>query len=1523
MKKFLLFLTSVMLMAGHAHAQRQMETLDRGLVAVKTPKGVYTSWRIPGEEWYDVTYNLYRDGALVAEGLTTSNFTDPAGSLSSTYSVAAVRRGTVGEKCDAVSVWANQYLQINLQPVINPRTGRDVTSVMSITDSAVADLDGDGQYEFIVKRQNTDWTITNDSAYTRFEAYKLDGTRLWQVNLGPNLRDGNGSENACFAFDFDEDGKAEVIFRGGDGTILPDGTVLGNPNVNYRTGASSTQTFTENGDEWIVMLDGATGETLDYQIFDSNDGGYNPSTNNYGNPASGVYEPGTAAPGNNLARRSVSFWREGGSSDGGHRATKFYFGAPYLDGRHPYVYLGRGCYTNYHAATWRVINKKLVLHWACAVDDRNSIFYGQGYHNFTIADVDMDGRDEICHGNMVVDENGKFHSSTGLGHGDALHFGDLDPFRDGVESFRCLEDNPGTVFVDANTNEILFRWKRGNDCGRCLAGNFTNEFPGAQLWTVDGRLWSASTSRSADDVVASSAPGVSMNARIYWDGDILEESFDGVSTSNFQVYDARITKYGSTSPIFQTSGCLTVNSTKSNPCWQADFIGDWREEFMLPTTDNRAVRIYTTVDETKFRNYTLMHDPQYRQAVYWQSTGYNQPPHVSYFLGELEGIVLPPPPATTNGKTIVSGSLNVKQDEWAIICDTTVSEINGQATSAYVQVNSPADHTFRNVSLSGATMLIKQGQGNLTLADENYAHTGNTEVWYGSLTTDATITSSALKLKRFARLMGSGTFGEVEQEFGSTIYPGGSTTVGTVKAQKLSMQGGAIVEFDIKNDGSELDQISLDSLVIGKANCIGATPTFYIRRTASGTLDAGEYVLVNVSKGIRGDISTIKIDGLKGLSTSLKEQDGKIILVVESMRVATDIVMTSSGDWDLNKAESFMIDDQPVSFVSGDNVTIDASEANVIVNITEDVEPASLIVKGSKNITFVGNGRIGGSTKLIKRGSGLLTIRNVNDFTGGVVVEEGRLSIINYADAQNDGSLGAYQDGKNRIRFERGTTLIAAASGILDAAIEVGDSTVFQTNGALTIQGSLSGKLLVKTGASSLSWTTDPQLERAILEEGTWNVGYCTGRTFMADTMQLHAGTLAFTSGSLYQSCSSVFYVPEGKTATVSPSNTLACQSKLIGAGTLNWTWHTSSTPREYLEGDWSEFAGTLNMMGKAKGSPVRFCNTKGMPNATVKMADVNTVFTVGGDADTKKNHGAITGDVHFGELTGPGTLGSGYTASNAFYVGSKNTNFTFAGSSDAPFHKVGTGRLTMTGNVGSGAVYLDEGELRINGGKWNSSSDFTTASGTGLLTVGNGTLLMATGCAYNAQINVKAGGVFRPGYNWTGTLHTRTISLEAGGTMEFRLNKQTAAYPVNTLTGHSTMYLAGTIEVLTISNLEYQAGDSWQLWSSNAFSKNYQPEAINLPELPDSLVWDTSDLLTKNGTIKVIANPEYTGVKMLLAEDEVQVTVVGLDGKIVARFTTTYGRAMTEAEDGDLRTGVYIVRIEGANGSVARKIVK
>ena len=598
---------TVFAMTGNVWAQRTTDKLDRGLVAVPSGSGTFVSWRIFAEEYYDTEYNLYRDNTKIAGPLKVSNYVDKDGKDGATYQVAAVIRGEEQAKCEAVNRLKQQYIQFAVKNV-KDRQGNDITADYTINDIALADVDGDGVSEFIMKRNYKDASSVNAPAYNLLECYNIKGDRLWYIDLGPNMVSGPDEQYDAVGYDWDGNGKAEILLRGADNMIIyhADGTTtnIGNMSVNTRNTVNQTanMTYTNTGAEYLLYLNGATGKP--YAI--GNDG------------ALWMDYP--------LPRNGVDSWGDGY----GHRSTKHYFGAPFLDGRHPFIFLGRGCYTRHMMKAFSVdpATHKLTQYWSW--EDNNgwgSPYYGQGFHNFGIADVDWDGRDEICFGSMVIDDNGQGLSTTGLGHGDAQHCSDFDPYRHGQEIFTCNEDHPAMNYRDGTTSKIYYRLESTSDDGRALCGNFSNDFPGA----IGKSSQSGVVSCVSDKVLPNGPAGFTLNFRIYWDGDLLEEGLDGASSREGA---AMVVKADGTR-VFTADGTANCNWTKNTPSATGDVLGDWREEIIARTADNKYVRVYTTNIATPWRNYTLWHDHQYRQGMVWESIGYNQPPHASYFLGEM------------------------------------------------------------------------------------------------------------------------------------------------------------------------------------------------------------------------------------------------------------------------------------------------------------------------------------------------------------------------------------------------------------------------------------------------------------------------------------------------------------------------------------------------------------------------------------------------------------------------------------------------------------------------------------------------------------------------------------------------------------------------------------------------------------------------------------------------------------------------------------------------------------------------
>ncbi|RZL49220.1 MAG: rhamnogalacturonan lyase [Pedobacter sp.] len=576
-------------------AQRQMEKLDRGIIAMRQgADSVYVGWRLLGTETDAISFNLYRKSGdkdavkLNNKPITEStNFVDIKVdfSFANSYFVKAVLNGKEENASKPFVLPANsiakQYLEIPLKfiPGYAPN------------DMSVGDLDGDGEYDLILhqvgrSRDNPSNGVTDPPI---FQAYKMDGTFLWQINLGKNIREG-AHYTQFMVYDLDGDGIAEFACKTADGTIDGKGKVIGDSTKNW---VNKFGKIIE-GPEYFTIFSGKTGEAL----------------------ATTAYLPG---------RGDVGAWGgiggNGKNDNTGNRVDRYTACIAYLDGIHPSVVMCRGYYGRTVLAAWDWRDGKLTSRWVFDSKDGKNPYSGMGNHGLSVADVDGDGKDEIIFGAMVVDDNGKGLFSTGLRHGDALHVSDLDPDRPGLEVFGVHEieegtKGPGAALYDAKTGEILWSGSDDEDVGRGVADNIDNTRIGAQMW------WSGSNGLYDIKGKHIGDSPRSTNFLIYWDDDLSRELLDG----------NHIDKYNG-GRLFTANGYIANNWTKSTPALSADLFGDWREEVIFRSYDNKSLRIYTTTIPTKHRVYTLMHDPQYRLSIAWQNVGYNQPPHTGFYFG--------------------------------------------------------------------------------------------------------------------------------------------------------------------------------------------------------------------------------------------------------------------------------------------------------------------------------------------------------------------------------------------------------------------------------------------------------------------------------------------------------------------------------------------------------------------------------------------------------------------------------------------------------------------------------------------------------------------------------------------------------------------------------------------------------------------------------------------------------------------------------------------------------------------------
>ncbi|WP_315986654.1 rhamnogalacturonan lyase [Streptomyces sp. STR69] len=576
---------------AQAATARQVEALDRGVVSVHTDSGNLVSWRWLGTDPDTVSFNVYRAGTKVNSAPITgsTNYFHAGAPAQADYTVRAIVGGV--EQADSVHAiqFRTGYKDVTITPPAGGTTPDGVAYTYEANDASVGDLDGDGQLDFVLKWQPTNAKDNSQSGYTGntiLDGVKLDGTRLWRIDLGRNIR--SGAHYTQFqVYDYDGDGKAEVAMKTADATVDGAGTVIGNSAADYRNSSG----YVLSGPEYLTMFNGRTGKAM--------------STVDY-------------VP----ARGTVSSWGD----SYGNRVDRFLAGTAYLDGSRPSLIMARGYYTRTVIAAWDWRNGAFTRRWT--FDTNSSTNTGKGYdaqgnHQLAIADVDGDGKDEIVYGSMAVDDNGSGLWTTKNGHGDALHVGDLDPARPGLEEFKVDEDSskPSSWMADAKTGAIIWSTPANGDNGRGVSGDIWAGSPGAESWSA-----SESGVRNPQGTVVSTRKPSSTNFLSWWDGDPVRELLDAT----------HIDKYGTTADtrLLTGSDVHSNNSTKATPTLSGDILGDWREEVVWPTTDNTALRIYSTPYETTTRITTLLHDTQYRTALAWQNTAYNQPPHPSFYIGD-------------------------------------------------------------------------------------------------------------------------------------------------------------------------------------------------------------------------------------------------------------------------------------------------------------------------------------------------------------------------------------------------------------------------------------------------------------------------------------------------------------------------------------------------------------------------------------------------------------------------------------------------------------------------------------------------------------------------------------------------------------------------------------------------------------------------------------------------------------------------------------------------------------------------
>ena len=626
---FVLWATIAQGQPAYDMSRIQTERLSRGLVCVRQADSVIISWRLLSSDSPSTSFNIYADGRLLNRTPVTSTTfykVKASGNKSVSYRIATVDNGKESGRQDAtflLSQPSSSYLTIPLRTPSAGTTpdGRQYNYIAN--DASVGDIDGDGDYEIIIKWEPTNAHDNSHDGYTGnvlLDCYKIPGIGTpsttgsafqWRIDLGPNIRAG-AHYTQFLVYDFDGDGCAEVICKTADGTRDGLGTVIGDSAADYRTNEVINNSIVGkragrqrrivgrilSGPEYLTVFSGKTGKAL--------------STVDYQPP-----------------RGNVGDWGD----TYGNRCDRFLACVAYLDGVHPSAVMCRGYYTKTYLAAYDFDGKALKLRWLFDSEkidkerqaaNRKALPYsGQGNHNLRVGDVDGDGCDEITYGSMAVDNDGTGLYTTGMGHGDAIHLMPFYPDSTHLQVWDVHENKrDGSDFRDARTGRIIFQIPSKMDVGRGMAADIDPRYPGVEMWSASQRGYYDTTG-----TFHPTAFWVPQNSAVWWDGDPLREMLDHNEISKFNWNAERMDL------IQRFDGCQFNNGSKSNPCLAADILGDWREEVIVRNRENTELRIYTTTISTSYRFPCWMHDIIYRLSVATENVGYNQPREAGIYFG--------------------------------------------------------------------------------------------------------------------------------------------------------------------------------------------------------------------------------------------------------------------------------------------------------------------------------------------------------------------------------------------------------------------------------------------------------------------------------------------------------------------------------------------------------------------------------------------------------------------------------------------------------------------------------------------------------------------------------------------------------------------------------------------------------------------------------------------------------------------------------------------------------------------------
>ncbi len=1428
----------VLLVTFSVNAQRQMEKLGRGVVAIHNNSSqVYLSWRLLATDPDGTGFNVLRsaNGAVPVQInsqliTNTTDFLD----LSATFTISnawfvqpvfnSVTQALSAPWGLAANSAVKQYFSVPLHATGGAAAPYDVKFCW------VGDIDGDGEYDFVVDRMST--TIATNEF---LQAYRRDGTFLWQMDMGYNSTNqyniepgasaiSIGDKDNVTVYDLDGDGRAEVCVRTARGTVLPDGTVITGP---------------DDITQYLSILDGLTGKEL--------------------------------------ARTTLTnLWP-------GDGPLNCHFGIMYCDGVRPSLVIEG---ENRNAAlafqretmTFDYRNGQLTRRWFWTQSTNSPIDYAWG-HQIRIADVNHDGIDDLIEvGSVKNGVDGTPIFGTELGHGDRYHTGDFDPDRPGLETYSIQQLNStllATMLYEAGSGKIIKKWYAPVvvDVGRGDALDMDPRTKGVELFSTQPGIYDC----KANTISNSVAPFPTLG--IWWDADNMREMF---SAADGNGYNPVINKWNyannSAGRMYSIYNEGVHTAYGGRPAFWGDILGDWREEFIVVANDYSEIRIYSTTIAATNRLYCLMQNPEYRDQC--TCKGYYQASYPDYYIGEqMQPPAIPP---VSSAKLVWRGNLGVNWDtavtsNWFTnnlwISNTTPVSFNSGDTVLFdlsgsnasvnlsgsiqpgsVTVHSPKDYTFNGGGMTGAMTLTKAAAGKLIFNNTNN-YTGRTLVCESPFIVNGALSNTPVTIHGGVwldgRLGGNGIVSApVSCEPGGGISPGqGTNSPGRLTVANSLKLNSALSDFDLSDDPTGAVKTN-DQLVVTGDLTLQGTNTLIIHKI-NANLPPGLYSLMKYAGALTGSLLNLTVAGLDGIPVALTNPPGQIALVVKSVRAPTSLIWSGGQNgnaWDLVVTSNFLNGAARDFFVPQDAVLFNnTGGANSNVNLSATLLAAAVTVDASSNYFFTGSGGISGGTGLIKTNSGTLTINNDNSYSGRTLLSGGVLEVNDLSVANARGPLGS-APGKsptNLVIFNGATLRINSQQAYTDRGTTLQSGTnIFEvpTYGALVnFSGLFTGAgALQKTGSGTLILGTSNNFSGGvIIKDGVLQLATEAGNTYGlgTGTVTLDGGILKMLDDSgTYSTEYYNLYVPTNSAGELNCDSRIDCYGTLTGGGTLKMC---IPFVRTTLYGNWSAFTGKINVLPGGAGDPrtggsgtngdFRISNSYGYGNCAIYLT--NWMYAYHTTANTT---------VAIGELSGEANA---FLTAGAWQVGARNTDATFAGHiAGNSITKVGAGAWNLSGsNYFTGTTTVNAGKLIING-------DHHAATGAVVVNAG-GTLAGIGRIGGVTTVN----GILAPGplFGLGPLSFSNNLTLGSTSSLQMGISKSPKT--------NDALFVAGTMALngsLTVSNLAgtLALGDAFKLFSATAVSGNFS--SVSLPPLTNGLAWNKI-ALASSGAITVVSNTQ------------------------------------------------------------------